>query len=99
MINIGEQKVKEVVQEIHEAMLRKVKRGSQVKEEIVIENRIISIICTDFDLGPIKVSELMNEQYGYDLSVDDIILDENPKSSTMKLLQVIIWCKMIHWQC
>ena len=73
MININDPKVKEVIQGIHEAMLRKVKRGSQVKEDIVMENRIISTICTDFDLAPTKVAILMNEKYGYDLTGDAVI--------------------------
>lgn len=73
MININDQKVKEAVQEIHEAVLRKVKRGSRVQEEIVKENRIFSIICSDFDIGPIKCAELMNDKYGYDMTSDEVI--------------------------
>lgn len=73
MININDPKVKEVIQEIHEAMLRKVKRGSKVKEDIVMENRIISTICTDFDIAPTKVAILMNEKYRYDLTGDAVI--------------------------
>ena len=73
MININDRKVKEAIQSMHNAMLRKVKRGSQVNEAIVMENRIFSIICTDFDLGPTRVAILMNEKYGYDLTGDEMI--------------------------
>ena len=38
MINVKEQKVNEVMKQIHEGMIRKVKRGSQVKEDIKMEN-------------------------------------------------------------
>ncbi len=73
MIQIKDQKVNEVTQWIHEAMLRKVKRGSQVKEDIVMENRLFSILCHDFDLGPTKCAIAMNEKYGYTLTGDAII--------------------------
>lgn len=73
MIQIKDQKVKEVIQWIHEAMLRKVKRGSQIKEDIVMENRLFSILCHDFDLGPTKCAIAMNEKYGYHLTGDAII--------------------------
>lgn len=73
MININDQKVKEVIQGIHEAMLRKVKRGSQVKEDIVMENRIFSIICGDFDLSPTKIAILMNQKYGYEMTGNEVI--------------------------
>lgn len=73
MINIKDSKVNEVIQSIHEAMLRKVKRGKQVKEEIVMENRIFSIICTDFDLVPTKIAIIMNDKYGYDMTGDEVI--------------------------
>ncbi len=73
MINVKDPKVDEVMQGIHEAMLHKIKRGSQVKEEIVMESRIFSVICTDFDLGPTKVAMLMNDKYGYDMTGDEVI--------------------------
>lgn len=73
MININETKVKEVVQGIHEAMLRKTKKGRQVKEDIVMENRIFSVICTDFDLEPTSVANRMNEKYGYNMTGDEVI--------------------------
>lgn len=73
MIKTGDPKVKEVMQGMHEAMIRKVKKGGQVKEEIVMENRIFSLICRDFDLGPIKIALMMNDKYGYDMTADEVI--------------------------
>lgn len=73
MINVKNKKISEVVEGIHEAILRKVKRGSQVKEDIVMENRLFSIICHDFDLGPTKCAIAMNEKYGYHLTGDEVI--------------------------
>lgn len=73
MINIHDQKVKEVVKGIHEAIRRKIKRGSKVKEEIVKESRIFAILCSDYDLGPIKVADSMNDKYGYDMTGDEVI--------------------------
>lgn len=73
MINVTDQKVKEVLQKMHGEMLRKVKRGSQIKEDIVMENRIFSILCNDFDLGPTKTAILMNDKYGYDMTGDEVI--------------------------
>lgn len=73
MINILEPKVKEVIQGIHEAMLRKVKRGSRTKEDIIMENRIISIICSDFSMQPTKIAMIMNDKYGYNMTGDEVI--------------------------
>lgn len=73
MIKVQEQKVKESLQGMHDAMQRKVKRGSQVKEEIVIENRIFSILCSDFDIEPTQTAIAMNDRYGYDMTGDEVI--------------------------
>ena len=73
MLNINEPKINEVVQNIHEAMVRKSKRGGKSSEEIITESRIFSIICSDFDLGPAKVAGLMNSEYGYDMTSDEVI--------------------------
>jgi len=73
MLNINEPKINEVVQNIHEAMVRKSKRGGKSSEEIITESRIFSIICSDFDLAPSKVASLMNSNYGYDMTSDEVI--------------------------
>lgn len=73
MINVKDQKVNEVVQEIHEALLRKVRRSGQAKDEIVMENRIFAIMCQEYDIGPTKCAIQMNEKYGYDLTGDEVI--------------------------
>ncbi len=73
MINTGDARVKQAIRGIHEAMLRKVKGGRQIKEDIVLENRIFSVICGNFDLGPSRVADQMNEKYGYDLTGDEVI--------------------------
>ena len=56
MLNINEEKINEVVQNIHEAMVRKAKKSGKSSEEIITESRIFSIICSDFDLAPSKVA-------------------------------------------
>ncbi len=73
MIEIKEPKIKDVVQGIHEALLRKAGRENRVNEDIVMENRLFGIICKDFTLGPRRCAELMNQTYSYDLSVDEVI--------------------------
>lgn len=73
MINTGNSKVREVVQLMHEAIQRKIKRGGQIKDDIIIENRIFSLICRYFDIGPTKIAILMNDKYGYDLTGDEVI--------------------------
>ena len=73
MIKVSNPKIKDVFQGMHEALLRKVKRGSQVKDDIVMEGRLFSIICTDFDMGPTKCAIEMNDRYGYDLTGDEVI--------------------------
>lgn len=73
MLNINEEKINEVVQNIHEAMVRKAKKSGKSSEEIVTESRIFSIICNDFDLAPSKVAMLMNSNYGYDMTGEEVI--------------------------
>ncbi len=73
MVNRKNPKVQEAARGIHEALLRKVKRKGQVKEDIVMENRIFSILCQDFDIEPRKVAIQMNERYGYDMTGDEVI--------------------------
>lgn len=73
MIRVAEPKVKEVLVEMHEAMLKKVKKGSLVKEDIIVENRIFAILCTDYNIGPMKTAFAMNEKYGYELTGDEVI--------------------------
>ena len=73
MINVKDQKVNEVMKQVHDGMLRKVRRGSHVKEDIVMESRLFSIICHDFDLGPTKCAEAMNKKNDYTLTGDEVI--------------------------
>ena len=73
MVNVKDQKVNTVIQGLHEALLQKIKKDSQVREDIVMENRLFAIICHDFDMGPTKCAIAMNNKYGYDLTSDEVI--------------------------
>jgi hypothetical protein len=73
VVNTKNPKVKEVMEGMHEAMLIKAKRGGQVKEDIVLENRLFSVLCGDFNLGPTKCAIILNDKYGYDLTGDEVI--------------------------
>ena len=74
MINVKDANVTKVMQEVHEAMLRTVKRaGRQEKEDFILENRLYAIICNDIEFGPRKCAAALAEKYGYDLDEDDII--------------------------
>ena len=72
---MNEQKMKEVIQNIHKAMLRKAKRGSgsHATEEIAMENRLLAVLCREPDLEPRKCAIALNERYGYSLTGDEII--------------------------
>ena len=73
MINVNDKQVKQVISGIHEAMFRKVKRGSLFNEDIVLENRLFSVICKDFELEPTKCAIILNDKYGYELTGDKVI--------------------------
>lgn len=73
MINVKEPKIKEALEKIHEAMLRKARRGGPIREDIVMENRLFAIIFQDFDMEPRKCAEIMNQMYHYELSGYEII--------------------------
>ena len=73
MINVEEAKVKEIIQGMHEAMERKIKKGSSVKEDIILESHIFSVLCNDYEMGPTKVAVTLNEKYGDDITGDEVI--------------------------
>ncbi len=74
MINIKDAKVKEVLEMVHEETeRRKLRRGGQMREDIVMENRIFSILCSDYDIGPNNVASAMNSRFGYDMTGDEVI--------------------------
>ena len=73
MLNVNNDKVMEVIKKIHSEMLRKVKRGNMEKEDILLENRLFSVMCSDFDLEPREYATALNKRYGYDLNGNDII--------------------------
>lgn len=73
MINTNNQKVREVIEVIHEAMLRTVKRGGKVREDILLEGRILSVMCEAGDPGPSRCADIVNGKYGYDLTGDEVI--------------------------
>lgn len=73
MININNQKIKEVIQGIHESMLKGFKKITLIKEDIVKESRVFAIICHDFDMEPSKCAIQMNEKYGYDMNGNEVI--------------------------
>ena len=73
MIDTKKEKVNEVIQGIHEALKRKAKRGRNAKDEFILENRIFSVICHDYDIGPTKCAELLNDKYGYNLTGNEVI--------------------------
>lgn len=72
-MNVKDQKVNEVIKGIHEAMLRKAGNGYLEKEDIIMENRLFSVLCHDIEQEPIKCADKMNELYGYTLSGNDVI--------------------------
>ncbi len=73
MINVKDGKVKEVLNEIHEGMQRKIKRRAKEKEEIILENKVFSVLCHDYEIGPTKCAISLNDKYGYHLNGDEII--------------------------
>ena len=76
MIDVKKQKVNEVIQGMHDAMKQKVKRGKKskmMKDDILLENRIFSVICHDYDMGPTQCAEKLNDRYGYEMTGDEVI--------------------------
>ena len=74
MLNISNQSAREAIQQgMHEAMLKMSKRSGTVKEDIVRESRIFSIICHDFDMEPSKCAMQMNEKYGDSMNGNEVI--------------------------
>lgn len=72
-MNVKDQKVSEVIKGIHEEMLHRVKDNYLEKEDIIMENRLFSILCHNPEQGPSRCADKMNELYGYTLSGDEVI--------------------------
>lgn len=66
-------KMQEILQGIHEAILRKASRDNMTREEIVIENRIFAVMCHNADVSLWKVTAMLNEKYGYNLSSERVV--------------------------
>lgn len=73
MIDFRDKKVKELSENLHKKMLRKAKQAGNVKENIVLENRIFNLLCDDSGIPPTKCAIRLNETYGYNLSGDEVI--------------------------
>lgn len=73
MINTDNPKVKEVQEGIYKALLRKVKKGGRVIEDIVIENRLLTALCHNFNLEPREYADKLNAKYKYNMSGYDVI--------------------------
>ncbi len=73
MINVNDKKIKNVISEFNEGFNRKCQRNNTENEEIILESRIISIICEDFEIEPKKCAIKLNEMYGYNLTGYDVI--------------------------
>ena len=74
MIDVKNEKVKEVIQEIHEVVQhRRVKKEHLIKEEIVAESRLFALLCKNAGMEPTKCAVTLNDKYGYDFTGDQII--------------------------
>lgn len=73
MINIKDEKVRELSESLHEKILRKARQAGDVNEKFVLENRIFNILCDDPGVPPAKCAIRLNDKYGYELSGDDVI--------------------------
>lgn len=73
MVSSNNEKMKELSECLHSVMRRKAKQAGNTKEDIVVENRIFSILCDDPGVPPTKCAIRMNEKYGYDITGDEVI--------------------------
>ena len=73
MIQTNNPKVKEILTEFHEAMLRKNKGKIAPNKDVVIESQVFSILCNDFDMGPSNCASAMNDKYNYNFTNNEIV--------------------------
>lgn len=73
MIQVKNDQVKAIMEGIHKMMLRKAKHSRQEQAEVVMESRIFSCLCADFEIEPRKCAQEMNARYGYALTGNDVI--------------------------
>lgn len=73
MLDLKNEKIQEILSGIHEAVLNKVKKSGNPKDEIVMENRLFSVMCDNYTLEPREYANIMYEKYGYELTGNAII--------------------------
>ena len=73
MVDLKDSRVKEVLEGMHEAMQRMLKRGGKPKEDYIMENRIMGAICANYEHGPTRCADMVNDKYGYNLCADEVI--------------------------
>lgn len=73
MINVNDKKVMEVIQYIHNSVLRKNQKTRDINKEILKENQLLAMLCQNMYLEPREYAIALNEKYDYNLSGNDII--------------------------
>lgn len=68
-----ENKVEEVVKEIRNLISKSSSSIGNIKSEIVVEGRLITIMCDRPWIGPRKYIDSMDEEYNYQLDIDKLI--------------------------
>ena len=73
MLNTNNPKVKQFIDEINKVIDSKVRDGVRVSETIMNENRLLAVICSRPEASPAYFANKLDEKYGMDTYVPDII--------------------------
>lgn len=73
MLDVNEKYIKQVMEKMHHSIMSKKKRSNNYNENIVLENRIFSILANDTGMSPKPCADELNRRYGYDMDAGDVI--------------------------
>ena len=87
----------EVYEFIHKSVERNLKRVGTYNENIVIENKLIFILCKDFDIEPHECANRMKDFYKYDMTSKDIIkiFREMIIANPNERKELLVWAEYI----
>ena len=73
MLQLNDAKVQEILQIIHKWIQKRYRSLSNNSDTIVLENRVLSILCGNYSLDPGTVARILYERYHYNMTGYDVM--------------------------
>lgn len=85
------------IQSIHKSMMRKISKSGEIKDDIVLENRLFALLCQDSTAEPRIYAQKLTEQYGYNLTGNNIIqiFRRQKMANPIERAELFVWANEI----